>query len=100
MWLRALEVAYQGQPGPADAAGGGLAADDPAGRRRALGGPGPPADLAAPENRNLIMARLNPRRVVVYGDLGRSGAARTLLARALPVHPGGGGEPLPGRLRE
>jgi competence protein ComEC len=33
-----------------------------------------PADLATPRGRNLIIARLKPRRVVIYGDGGRSGA--------------------------
>jgi competence protein ComEC len=35
-----------------------------------------PADLATPRGRNLIMGCLKPRRVVIYGDGGRSGAAR------------------------
>ena len=34
-----------------------------------------PAELAASENRRHIMARLKPRRVVVYGDPNRTGAA-------------------------
>jgi Iap family predicted aminopeptidase len=36
-----------------------------------------PAELATIEARNHIMARLKPRRVVVYGDPGRSAAARS-----------------------
>jgi competence protein ComEC len=36
-----------------------------------------PAELATTEARNLIMARLKPRRVVVYGDPGRAAAARS-----------------------
>jgi competence protein ComEC len=36
-----------------------------------------PAGLAGPRERNLIMARLRPGRVVVYGDPGRSGTARS-----------------------
>jgi competence protein ComEC len=36
-----------------------------------------PAGLAGPEERNFILERLKPRRVVVYGDPGRSGAARS-----------------------
>jgi competence protein ComEC len=37
-----------------------------------------PAELATSENRNHIMARMKPRRVVVYGDPGRAGAAQSL----------------------
>jgi ComEC/Rec2-related protein len=36
-----------------------------------------PVELAAPRDRHLILARLQPRRVVIYGEPGRSGAART-----------------------
>ena len=36
-----------------------------------------PAELATSEARNHIMARLKPRRVVVYGDPGRAAAARS-----------------------
>ena len=73
----ALEVAYQGQRVLLIPPVGGLAADDlpaVAGPLAALVLPGA---LAGPRDRNLIMARLNPRRVVVYGDPGRSDAARS-----------------------
>jgi competence protein ComEC len=73
----ALEVAYQGRRvmfiPPVTAL---TALDLPAGA-------GPlellvcPAELATPRGRNLIMGRLQPRRVVIYGDGSRSGAART-----------------------
>ena len=36
-----------------------------------------PVELSTSENRNHIMARLKPRRVVVYGDPGRPRAARS-----------------------
>ncbi len=36
-----------------------------------------PGELAGPESRNTILSRLNPARVVVYGDPGRSGDARS-----------------------
>jgi competence protein ComEC len=36
-----------------------------------------PAGLADPRDRHLIMARLKPRSVIIYGDLERSGAARS-----------------------
>jgi ComEC/Rec2-related protein len=73
----ALEIAYQGRRVLLVPPGAGLAADDlPAGL-------GPlevvvlPAELAAPRERQDIMARLQPRRLIVYGDPNRSGAART-----------------------
>jgi len=73
----ALEVAYQGRRVLLIPPVGGLAAEDlPAGL-------GPlevvvlPAELAAPRDQKQIMDRLQPRRLVVYGDPGRSGAART-----------------------
>ncbi len=73
----ALEVAYQGRrvmfiPPVTTLTAADLAA-----------GAGPlellvcPAGLATPRGRNLIMGRLQPRRVVIYGDGSRSGAART-----------------------
>ena len=36
-----------------------------------------PGALAGPRDRKAIMDRLNPQRVVVYGDAGRWGAARS-----------------------
>jgi hypothetical protein len=56
----------------------GLTADDLPAAGGPLEGLVLPAELAAPRDRNLIMARLNPRRVVIYGDPGRFGAARTI----------------------
>jgi hypothetical protein len=73
----ALEVAYHGQRVLLIPSAKGLTAE-------ALPAAAPlaalvlPAELAGPRDRSLIMARLNPGRVVVYGDPGRSGAARTL----------------------
>jgi len=73
----ALEVAYQGRRVLLIPPAGGLTAED----LPAL--PGPleaavlPAELAAPGDRSLILARLQPRQVVVYGEPRRSGAART-----------------------
>jgi hypothetical protein len=72
-----LEVAYQGRRVLLIPPGAGLAADDlPAGL-------GPlevvvlPAELAGPRDRQAILDRLQPRRLIVYGDPSRSGAART-----------------------
>ena len=95
----ALEVAYQGQRVLLLPPVRGLAAEALPAVAGSLEALVIPAELATSEDRNHIMARLKPRRVVVYGDPGRSGAGPVSLARALPVHPGGGGEPLPGRLR-
>jgi hypothetical protein len=73
----ALEVAYQGQRVLLVPPVGGLSADD----LPAAGGPLDalviPGELAGPQDRKAILDRLNPRRVVVYGDPGRSGAARS-----------------------
>jgi competence protein ComEC len=73
----ALEVAYQGRRVLLIPPGAELKADDlPAGL-------GPlevvvlPAELAAPRDRKPIMDRLQPRRLIVYGDPSRSGADRT-----------------------
>jgi len=73
----ALEVAYQGQRVLLVPPVGELAADDlPAGA-------GPlaalviPGALAGPRDRKAILDRLNPGRVVVYGDPERSGATRS-----------------------
>jgi competence protein ComEC len=72
----ALEVAYQGQRvllvPPVGVAADGLPAA--AGGLAALVIPGA---LAGPRDRKAIMDRLNPRRVVVYGDPGRSGNSRS-----------------------
>lgn len=73
----ALEVAYQGRRVLLLPPGQGLAAEAlpvAAGSLEALV---IPAELATSEARNHIMARLKPRRVVVYGDPGRSAAARS-----------------------
>ncbi|MGB8991300.1 MAG: ComEC/Rec2 family competence protein [Desulfobaccales bacterium] len=73
----ALEVAYQGRRVMFIPPVTALTAADLA------AGAGPlellvcPAELATPRGRNLIMGRLQPRRVVIYGDGSRSGAART-----------------------
>ncbi len=56
---------------------GGLAADDLPAAAGPLAALVLPAELAGPQDRKSIMDRLNPRRVVVYGDPGRSGAARS-----------------------
>ncbi len=73
----ALEVAYQGRRVWLIPPVGGLTADD----LPAVAGPLEalvlPADLAAPGDRKSIMDRLNPQRVVIYGDPSRAGAART-----------------------
>ena len=95
----ALEVAYQGQRVLLLPPVRGLAAEALPAVAGSLEALVLPAELATSEDRNHIMARLKPRRVVVYGDPGRSARGPVSLARALPVHPGGGGEPLPGRLR-
>ena len=71
----ALEVAYQGQRVLLVPPVGVVAADD------LLAAAGPvaalvlPGALAGPRDRKAIMDRLNPGRVVVYGDPGRSAAA-------------------------
>jgi len=72
-----LEVAYQGQRVLLIPPVAGLAADDLPAAAGPLAALVIPAELATSENRNHIMARLNPRRVVVYGDPVRSGAARS-----------------------
>jgi hypothetical protein len=71
----ALEVAFQGRrvlliPPVAEL----TAADLPAARRLEV--LVLPAKLAAPRERQLIMGRLHPDRLVIYGDPRRSGAAR------------------------
>ena len=73
----ALEVAYQGQRVLLLPPVRGLAAEALPAVAGSLEALVIPAELAIPENRNHIMARLKPRRVVVYGDPVRSGAARS-----------------------
>ncbi|PIU52485.1 MAG: hypothetical protein COS90_11180, partial [Deltaproteobacteria bacterium CG07_land_8_20_14_0_80_60_11] len=73
----ALEVAYQGQRVLLIPPAGGLAAEDLPAAAGPLAALVIPAELAGPQDRKSILARLNPRRVVVYGGPGRSGAARS-----------------------
>ena len=73
----ALEVAYQGQRVLLLPPVRGLAAEALPAVAGSLEALVIPAELATSENRNHIMARLKPRRVVVYGDPGRSAAARS-----------------------
>jgi len=72
-----LEVAYGGLRVLLIPPVGGLAADDLPAAAGPLAGLIIPAELAGPQDRKSIMDRLNPERVVVYGDPGRSGAARS-----------------------
>ena len=78
----ALEVAYQGQRVLLIPPVGGLAADDLPAMAGPLSALVLPGALAGPRDRNLIMARLNPRRVVVYGDPGRSDTVRSDATRS------------------
>jgi len=73
----ALEVAYQGHRVLLIPPVRGLAADDLPAAAGPLAALIIPAALADPQDRKSIMDRLNPRRVVVYGDPVRSGAARS-----------------------
>jgi hypothetical protein len=73
----ALEIAYQGQRVLLLPPVRGLAADALPPVTGSLEAIVIPAELATSQNRNHIMARLKPRRVVVYGDPGRSGVARS-----------------------
>jgi competence protein ComEC len=73
----ALEVVYQGQRVLLIPPEAGLAADDLPAAVGPLAALVLPAALAGPRDRTLILARLKPRRVVVYGDPGRSGADRS-----------------------
>ena len=73
----ALEVAHEGQMVLLIPPEGGLAADNLPVAAGPLAALVIPADLAGPQDRKAIMDRLNPRRVVVYGDPDRSGAARS-----------------------
>ena len=73
----ALEVAYQGQRVLLVPPVGRLAADDLPAAAGPLAALVIPGALAGPRDRQAIMDRLNPGRVVVYGDPGRSAAARS-----------------------
>ena len=73
----ALEVAYQGQRVLLLPPVKGLAAEALPAVAGSLEALVIPAELATSEDRNHIMARLKPRRVVVYGDPGRAAAARS-----------------------
>jgi len=73
----ALEATYQGRRILLIPPGGGLTAEDlpvPAGPLEVLV---IPAELGGPDGRNIILSRLKPRRVLIYGDPNRSSAART-----------------------
>jgi len=72
-----LEVAYQSQRVLMIPPVAGLAADDLPAAAGPLAALVIPAELAGPQDRKSIMDRLNPGRVVIYGDPGRSGAARS-----------------------
>jgi ComEC/Rec2-related protein len=72
----ALEAVYQGRRVLLIPPAKDLTADDlpvPAGPLEVLV---IPAELGNPEGRNLIMARLKPRRVIIYGDPDRRGVTR------------------------
>lgn len=74
----AFEATYQGRRILLIPPGGGLAAEDlpvPAGPLEVLV---IPAELGDPDGRNIILSRLKPRRVIVYGDSSRSSVARTV----------------------
>ena len=73
----ALEVAYQGQRVLLIPPVRGLTADDLPVAAGPLAALVLPAELAGPRDRNRIMARLNPGRMVIYGDPGRSHAVRS-----------------------
>jgi hypothetical protein len=73
----ALEVAYQGQRVLLLPPVRGLAAEALPAVAGSLEALVLPAELATSEARSHIMARLKPRRVVVYGDPGRAAAAQS-----------------------
>jgi hypothetical protein len=73
----ALEVAYQGQRVLLLPPVKGVAVEALPAVAGSLEALVIPAELATSEARHHIMARLKPRRVVVYGDPERSGAARS-----------------------
>jgi ComEC/Rec2-related protein len=73
----ALEAVYQGRRVMVIPPAKGLEADDlpvPEGPLEVLI---VPAELGNPKDRNLILSRLKPERVIIYGDPGRKAAART-----------------------
>jgi len=72
----ALEATYQGRRILVIPPAGGLTAEDlpvPAGPLEVLV---MPAELGDPRDRKLILDRLKPGRVIIYGDPSRTGAAR------------------------
>ncbi|MGO8760946.1 MAG: ComEC/Rec2 family competence protein [Desulfobaccales bacterium] len=71
----ALEVAYEGQRVLMMPPVGGLAAEELPAAAGPLAALVIPATLVGAQERTAILARLNPGRVVVYGDPARSGAA-------------------------
>jgi ComEC/Rec2-related protein len=74
----ALEAIYQGRRVLMIPPAGGLTAEDlpvSAGPLEVLV---IPAELGDPDGRNIILSRLKPRRVIIYGDPSRTGAARTV----------------------
>ncbi|MFZ5448506.1 MAG: ComEC/Rec2 family competence protein [Thermodesulfobacteriota bacterium] len=73
----ALEAGYQGRRVLLIPPARGLAGDDLPSMTGPLEALIIPAELGDPKNRNLILDRLNPRRIIIYGDPGRSGTART-----------------------
>jgi hypothetical protein len=72
----ALEAAYQGRRALLVPPATGLGAGDLPATAGSLEVLVLPAELAAPGERQLILARLNPGRLVIYGDPDRAGAAR------------------------
>ena len=94
-----LEVAYQGLRVLMIPPAGGLAADDLPAAAGPLAALVLPADAGRPPGPHIHHGPPEPR---AGGGLWRPRPVRrgpVPLAGALPVHPGGGGEPLPGRLR-
>lgn len=73
----ALEAEYQGRRVLLIPPAGGLQAEDLPPRERPLEVLIIPAELGDPSSRNKIMSRLQPERVVIYGDLSRSRATHT-----------------------
>ncbi len=73
----ALQVAYQGRQAWLIPPARGLKADDLPVPAEPLDVLVIPAALGNPRDRNLILARLQPRRVIIYDDPGQSGAAGT-----------------------
>jgi competence protein ComEC len=73
----ALEIAYQDQRVLLVPPVRGLPADDLPAAEGPFAALVIPGALAGPQDRQAIMDRLNPRRVVIYGDPGRSKAAQS-----------------------